>query len=130
MNIKPGWQDKFISSLARSGNVTIAAKSAGISRRNAYNERETDPDFEARWKDSLAQAADLLEEEARRRAVTGTLKPIFYKGDKCATVREYSDTLLVLLLKAAKPEKYRDRSDITSNGETLKAYGLVDPDDL
>lgn len=32
------------------------------------------------------------------------------------SVQRYSDTLLIFLLKAAKPEKYRDRYDIRHSG--------------
>jgi hypothetical protein len=34
-----------------------------------------------------------------------------FKGAECGRVREYSDTLLIFLLKATKPEKYRERHE-------------------
>ena len=49
-----------------------------------------------------------------RRASEGTLKPVFYQGKMCGEIREYSDTLLIFLLKARRPETYRERSDINS----------------
>ncbi len=37
------------------------------------------------------------------------LEPVFYKGKAIAAVRKFSDTLLIFMLKGAKPEKYRDK---------------------
>lgn len=39
---------------------------------------------------------------------------------------EYSDTLLIFLLKGAMPKKYRENVDITSGDEPLKALIAVD----
>ena len=33
---------------------------------------------------------------------------MFYKGQQCGTWRTYSDALAMFLLKAHRPEKYRD----------------------
>jgi hypothetical protein len=55
------------------------------------------------------QAGERLEQEARRRAVEGTKKNVYYQGEPCGVNTEYSDTLLIFLLKGAKPEKYAER---------------------
>jgi len=31
------------------------------------------------------------------------LKPVYYQGEQCGEVREYSDTLLIFILKARDP---------------------------
>jgi hypothetical protein len=51
-----------------------------------------------------------LENEAVRRAYHGVEKPVFYKGEVCGYTQDYSDTLLIFLLKARKPEVYREGS--------------------
>ena len=56
-----------------------------------------------------------LEEEAARRAFHGTLKPVFHQGIECGQIRVYSDTLIMFLLRAANPGKYRD-SKFTLSG--------------
>jgi hypothetical protein len=66
---------------------------------------------EARWDEALEDAADRLEAEAFRRAVRGVDRPVVYRGERVGTVHEFSDALLMFLLKAARPEKYRDRFD-------------------
>lgn len=113
------WEAGFLTALSKCGNVSAACRTAKIDRRSAYDRRAAHPEFKTLWEEALEGYADSLEDEAHRRAVTGTLKPVYQRGEKVGTIREYSDTLLVLLLKAARPEKYRERTDITSDGEQL-----------
>jgi len=58
----------------------------------------------------------LREEEADRRALDGTKKPVFHKGEICGYIREYSDSLLALQLKAGNPDRYADRSKVEHKG--------------
>jgi hypothetical protein len=62
------------------------------------------------------EAAQTLEDEAVRRAHEGVLEPVYYKGKACGVIRVYSDTLLLSLLKAVRPEKYRDRTEVSGPG--------------
>ncbi len=39
----------------------------------------------------------------------GAPKPVYYQGKRVATVHEKSDALLMFLLKARRPEVYRER---------------------
>ena len=86
-----------------------AADSAGFSVRTAYLWRKEDPTFAADWFEAYEQGADALEAEALRRAVAGTEEPVFYLGHQVSTVRKYSDTLLIFLMKSRRPERYCDR---------------------
>ena len=43
------WQAPFLRALARSGNVRVAAREAGVDRSSAYTRRKSDPVFAARW---------------------------------------------------------------------------------
>src|SRR4051812_3390061 len=54
-------------------------------------------------------ATEHLEEEAYKRAVEGTQKAVYQGGELVGYHTETSDTLLIFLLKARAPEKYRDR---------------------
>ncbi|MDE3023579.1 MAG: terminase [Pseudomonadota bacterium] len=117
-------REEFIAELAKSGNVAKAAKKIGLSRSRVYELRDVDKKFADEWNEAIETGIDNLEEEARRRAYNGTLKPVFYQGSKCGSVREYSDTLMVVLLKAHRPEKYKERvqNEVTGkNGEPLPA---------
>ncbi len=117
-NVTPEKMEQFLLALADTANVSAAAKKARISRRHMYRLRKDNEDLAAAWKEAIALGTAALEDEAARRAMEGTLKPVFYKGTKVGTVREYSDTLLIFLLKARDPEKYADRvkQELTGKG--------------
>ena len=55
------------------------------------------------------QSIQALETEARRRALAGTERPLLYKGKEVGHTRTFSDPLMMFLLKAKRPEVYRDR---------------------
>src|SRR5690606_10953200 len=103
-------KSRFLAELARMANVSAAAKKAGVPRSTAYDWYKADEAFAAGWDDAVEVAVDSLEKEAWRRARDGVLKPVYQKGEKVGQVREYSDQLMVTLLKAHRPEKYRERT--------------------
>lgn len=112
---KERWPEKFIAALADSGNVRAACEVAGIARKTAYGKRNTDLAFAAEWDAALEEACDTLEAEARRRAVEGVDKPVYQQGMKVGVIREYSDTLLIFLLKGNRPSKFKEtvRQELT-----------------
>ena len=55
---------------------------------------------------------ELLEAEARRRTAIGVDEPVFYQGQVVGHIRKYSDNLLMFLLKAHWPEKFRENVSI------------------
>lgn len=116
---KADWIEKFLTALAECGNVSRACKKAGIARQTAYRTRKEEPEFAALWDEAISVAVGLLEDEAWRRAREGVLEPEFYKGEKVGTVRKFSDTLLIFLLKAHRPALYRENIDVTSGGKPV-----------
>lgn len=120
---KEVWQPKFIKWLCKTGNVTASCIKARISRGHAYEVRKEDPAFAAAWDESLIIATEGLEEEARRRAQDGVLEPVYQGGKMAGKVRKYSDTLLIFLLKAHKPDKYRENyrhEHVGNNGGAIE----------
>lgn len=101
----------FLTCLAETGNVSEAARKARIARSHAYQIRRQDSDFARAWDEALDTAIDLLEAEARSRAVDGVEQPRFHQGKVCGTVRKYSDSLLMFLLRAHRPETFREGRD-------------------
>lgn len=104
------WHAIFIESLSKFGNVKAACRAANISRETAYHDRRRIKSFRKQWKIAIEESIDDLEFEARRRAIRGVRNPKFYEGGVCGYVREYSDALMQFLLKAHRPNKYRDPS--------------------
>lgn len=119
-------EEKFLETLLTTGNVSKACKIVSIGRRTAYEWREQDEEFAKLWDDAIEVGYDLLEEEARRRAHDGLVKKKFNK-DGTAVIdpetgqqyyeRQYSDTLLMFLLKGGRPEKYRERTQMEVTGK-------------
>src|SRR6516164_4149786 len=109
----------FLEALAARGNMTAAAQAAGVSRACAYLHRQNDDAFANAWEQAEEIAADRLEAEAWRRGVEGVEEPGISLGKVGAgsdgeplMIRRYSDTVLLALLRAHRPEKYRERSSV------------------
>jgi hypothetical protein len=136
--------------------VRRACAAAGAARSAVYRARSNYPDFAAAWDEAVEEAADLLEAEARRRAVEGVMRLKFNKrgeplrhpllcqcgheraahvpGPACARAgcacvqflgqpyyeRKYSDRLLIVLLKAARPARFCSDLNLT-NAELTEA---------
>jgi len=112
---------RFLEVLSQTANISMAARAAAIDRTTPYGWREQDSEFAAKWDQAIEQAIETLEAEAWRRAVEGTKEPIIGRKERdkdgiITYVKRYSDTLLVTLLKAHKPEKYREKVDHEHRG--------------
>jgi len=83
---------RFLDKLRNSGNVRLSCRAAGIPRRTVYDWRDRWVTFRQEWDEALEDACDILEAEAWRRAV-----------------EEQSDRLLMFLLKAHRPDKFKER---------------------
>lgn len=104
----------------RTGALAVALRRAGIGRARHTKWLHEDEKYEQAFNSSQETVADTLEAEAMRRAVSGTHKPIYFKGEQIDTVREYSDVLLMFLLKGARPEKYRERFDVSNTAKDME----------
>lgn len=107
----------FLAAFAELGNITGAAAAAAISRTDHYNWL-ADPEYREAFEWAQKEANDSLRAEARRRAKDGVDEPVFYQGVECGTIRKYSDTLLIFLMKGAMPEEFRERTEQHVTGGT------------
>lgn len=117
----------FLRELGKRANVSDAARMAKIGRSTVYQWREAEPEFAASWDEAVEQALGLLEAEAWRRAVDGVEEPIVGRVGKdedgiVTYVRKYSDSLMQTLLKAHRPEKYRERQEVQHSGAVQIEY--------
>lgn len=119
----------FILALTQNPNVTAAADLARINHSTAYRWKNEDKKFAEAWENALERSTDSLEQEAIRRAREGVVRMKFHEG-RAITIagpdgktqipyleREYSDTLLIFLLKAHRPKKYRDNTIALVGGD-------------
>ena len=105
--------DRFLEKLRNSGNVRLSCRAAGVPRRTAYNWRDKWVTFRQDWDEALEDACDILEGEAWKRAIEGQ-----------------SDRLLMFLLKAHRPDKFKERTEVSSpegGGFLIHLVG-IDPD--
>lgn len=114
----------FLLALCRGTSISLACTKALLPRRTVYDWRDADEKFRVAWDEAIEAGTERLEDEAYRRAHDGVKKPIFHKGKRVAFVQEYSDTLLMFLMKGRKPDKYRDNSKVEVSG-TLTLEQLV-----
>lgn len=121
MKLTPEKLTAFCAALSETCNVGKACKAVGIARQTAYEWRSEIPPFAEAWDKAMRVGVTALEDEAHRRAFEGFDKPIVHQGVVMDTVKEYSDTLAIFLLKAHNPEKYRENSrvDLTSSDGTM-----------
>lgn len=99
------------------GNVSAACRDTGVDRRDVYRWKENDAKFLEAFNDAEAESTELMEREAYRRAVEGVRRPIYSRdGNHIDTVYDYSDTLLMFLLKARAPQRFRERYDHQHSG--------------
>lgn len=109
---KTGWQRPFLRALADTGLVHRALKRAKISHTSVQHYYKTDADFRTAYDEALQIAADALEAEAVRRARDGVKRIIWWQGTRIGQEQEYSDGLLMFLLKGVRPEKFSDRVNV------------------
>lgn len=92
--------DDFLTSLRTGLSINAACRAAGLARRTVYDWRSSDGQFRSDWDAAVEEGTDELEDVAVKRA------------------KESSDTLLIFLLKARRPDKYKDRAthELTGKG--------------
>ena len=110
-------RDQVLLDRLRAGDtIEAAARQAGYSVTQLREYRHQDAQLEQDMQDAIVEGTALLEDEVMRRARDGVEEPVFYLGQEVGTVRKYSDTLAMFLLKARKPETYVDKTQVEHSG--------------
>ena len=117
-------QKRFLNAYALGGSVSAAARSCEISRANPYRWAESSPEFTQALSVAKEYGVQRLEDWALSRAMDD-MNP--------------SDRLTEFLLKAARPEVYRERVDHRLTGqiehrkrvilESLDDHHVIEPED-
>lgn len=134
----------FLAAFRVTASITRSAEAAGIARDLHYRWLKDSKGYAAAFAEARVQAGQALEDEAVRRAHEGVFVPNVWKGGftyaeseyevdaeasterrkvyrlkdgaKPLGVIEYSDTLLLALMKGALPDKYRERAAVEIPG--------------
>lgn len=110
------WETFFHEVSKAAANVTRACEICRISRVTVWNREKVDPVFATRLAEAKKLGIEVLEEEAHRRAFEGVPKKVgWFQGVATEVEQNYSDALIQFLLKANKPEKFVERSVVTTN---------------
>lgn len=120
----------FLAHLSKTANVTRSAEASNIDRATVYRKRKDDPEFAKQFEEAYQTGYLALEEECQRRAFEGFQEPVFYKGEKVATVTRFSDPLAMFLLKGNMAEKFKDRSEVTTGGPKEGRYTRLTDEEL
>lgn len=135
-------QCRFLRAFAISGIIMHGCKAAGVSRGAVVVWRRDSEWFSMLYELAIEEAADRIEAEAIRRAVDGYDEPVLYQGmptyvidpvtgeERQMTVRKYSDQLMSLVLRGARPSKYRENHKVeveSTSGGVLIVPGVIDP---
>jgi hypothetical protein len=106
-------QGVFLEMLAAGWTVRAAARATGRDFRRFYKLRHEDEAFAAAWLEAYEQGTQTIEQEAYRRAVDGYDETTTDgDGNVLRVVRRYDSALLQILLKARRPDVYRDRLEV------------------
>jgi hypothetical protein len=92
------WRPAFLKGFQKSGTVTGGCAHAGINRTTAYRERQRSEKFAVAWSELEAEVTDKLEATALELALGGETR------------------LIEFLLKARKPEMYREQHLLEHTG--------------
>jgi hypothetical protein len=112
-------QRAFLAVYAETCSILRAAAASEVSRQSHYDwMRSPNPAYREAFEELKERLADFAEGEALQRGLHGVKRPVLYlgkqvmlgDGDSAQPLFEthYSDTLLIFMLKALRPEKYRE----------------------
>lgn len=101
----------ILETLSSGLSYAAAANAAGVSRRLILMWKDKDPEFKKACTEAHQVGIDFMEDEALRRAVQGTDRPVFQQGMLVGHYKEYSDSLLIMQLKGRRPERWRENAN-------------------
>lgn len=105
LKLVPAVKQAFVDHLKKGVSISYAAKVTGVSFQAVYKEREKDEVFADEWDRAIEEGNDFLEDNVLQLGVT-----------------QKNLTALIFLLNGRRPEKFRQRHDMTSGGKSLSGF--------
>jgi hypothetical protein len=128
-NLTPKMQ-RFLAAYIRCARINQAAETARVAKQSHYNWLEESEEYRQAFRRTHAMIADLAEDACVERAIFGVEKPVLYQGEhvclngKPLFERQYSDQLLLALLRRLKPQEYREHTAVEISGSLNLAERL------
>ena len=113
-------KEDFLQLIALGHTKSAAAKQLKFPIAAFTEARVTDADFDNALERANAEQADLIEQVALDRTLNGVEKPVWFQGEQVGEDTVYDNNLLITMLKAAKPEKYKDRKEVSGSGGIIE----------
>jgi len=120
---------RYLRAIEQAGTLAAGCRAARVSHNTVYAWREVDDVFAMAENQARSTFADALEEAAVRRARDGIERPVYQQGTLVGYETVYSDALLWNLLKATRPEKFRERLDMNVSSVVKQIAGFA-PEDV
>ena len=128
-----GWsadrQRLFLTALAETGSVHLAAQAARLNARGAYRLRLRSPAFARAWDTAQQLAVGRLSAIAFDRALNGRVEQIYREGELIAEKRTPNDPLLTWLLARLDPKRFalpwEQRGDADPQKEANAAFAAL-----
>ena len=125
-----GWsaerQKLFLTVLAETGQIHLAAAAARLSARSAQALRVRSPAFNAGWRMAEQLGAGRLAPIAFDRAINGRVEQVYQDGELVAERRVPNDKLLMWLLARLDPKRFalpwEQRGDADPQSEAAEAF--------
>lgn len=127
----------FLDLIREGHTAASAARGLGFNpttftKKTGRNIQAVDEEFAEAYQEAIEHSTQLLEREAIRRAAEGWDEAHVTNKGEIYVIRKYSDVLLMFLLKARRPETYRDNHKIEHtgpNGTPLEVKFSFKPDE-
>jgi hypothetical protein len=103
----------MLMAYALSGQRKRAAELAGIDYSTHWHWLRKDPAYAEAFAEAEKMAGDVAEDKAYELAIEGYEEDVYHNGVVVGAQRKYLPTLLLAILNAAKPDKYKYRQETT-----------------
>jgi hypothetical protein len=111
--------EQYLEGVRQFGTLIHACQLAHVSPHTIYAWREHDETFVLRENEAQEHLTQDLEREALRRALEGFDRPVYQKGELVGYERVYSESLMNTLLRARRPDKYRENINVSGSVEQI-----------
>lgn len=121
----PARKRRFLNEFRQSGNLTEAARRAGVHRSTPYRWAEWDSDFKVLMEQAENEAVDRIELVAHNLATGKYMRMVVSAGKVLGEEAIYSEKMIEMLLRARRPERYNQKQQIEHSGSLRSIQELL-----